>query len=96
MQSWWKDRKKDLPIEKFHGGSVSDMYDLLMEFENYIVGEQVIRCQHNLLGLPDAELSDIKTVYSSQPGAFQCKEYLGTHRDWKQIPMVNTAMAAKK
>lgn len=26
----------------------------------------------------------------------QCKEYLGTHRDWKQIPMVNTAMAAKK
>ena len=92
---------RGLPSRSFRSkdataGSVSDMYDLLMEFENYIVGEQVIRCQHNLLGLPDAELSDIKTVYSHSQALSQCKEYLGTHRDWKQIPMVNTAMAAKK
>ena len=85
-----------LPIENSTAGSVSDMYDLLMEFENYIVGEQVIRCQHNLLGLPDAELSDIQTVYSHSQALSQCKEYLGSHRDWKQIPMVNTAMAANK
>ena len=85
-----------LPIENSTAGIVNEIYDLLVEFENYIVGEQVIRCQHNLLGLPDAELSDIKTVYSHSQALSQCKEYLGTHRDWKQIPMVNTAMAAKK
>ena len=27
------------------------MYDLLVEFENYIVGEQIIRCEHCLFGL---------------------------------------------
>ena len=81
-----------LPIENSTAGSVSDMYDLLMEFENYIVGEQVIRCQHNLLGLPDAELSDIKTVYSHQPGAFPVQGISGhapgleTDSAWKILP----------
>lgn len=86
-----------LPIENSTAGSVSDMYDLLMEFENYIVGEQVIRCQHNLLGLGGGtKLEDIKTVYSHPQALSQCKEFLNTHREWKQIPMENTAMAAKK
>ena len=40
-----------LPIENSTAGSVNDMYDLLVEFENYIVGEQIIRCEHCLLGL---------------------------------------------
>ena len=85
-----------LPIENSTAGSVSDMYDLLMEFENYIVGEQVIRCQHNLLALPGTSLSDIQTVYSHSQALSQCKEYLNTHRNWKQIPLENTAMAARK
>ena len=53
-----------LPIENSTAGSVNDMYDLLVEFENYIVGEQIIRCEHKLLGLPGAQLSDIQRVYS--------------------------------
>ncbi len=32
-----------LPIENSTAGVVSEIYDLLVEFENYIVGEQVIR-----------------------------------------------------
>ena len=72
------------------------MYDLLVEFENYIVGEQIIRCEHCLLGLENAEISDIRTVYSHQQGLSQCKSFLQEHRDWKQIPLENTAMAAKK
>ena len=70
--------------------------DLLVEFENYIVGEQIIRCEHCLLGLENAEISDIRTVYSHQQGLSQCKSFLQEHRDWKQIPLENTAMAAKK
>lgn len=85
-----------LPIENSTAGSVNDMYDLLVEFENYIVGEQIIRCEHCLLGLPGATLSDIKTVYSHQQGLSQCKEFLEKHREWKQIPLENTAVAAKK
>lgn len=85
-----------LPIENSTAGSVNDMYDLLVEFENYIVGEQIIRCEHNLLGLPDAELSDIREVYSHPQALSQCKDFLRSHREWKQVPMENTAAAAKK
>ena len=53
-----------LPIENSSAGIVADNYDLLVNFENYIVGEQIVKCQHALLGLPGAKLSDIKTVYS--------------------------------
>ena len=35
-----------LPIENSTAGIVSEIYDLLAEFENYIVGEQIIRILH--------------------------------------------------
>lgn len=85
-----------LPIENSTAGSVSDMYDLLVEFENYIVGEQVIPVKHVLLGVPGASLSDIRTVYSHPQALAQCREYLEQHREWSQVPMGNTAVAAKK
>lgn len=85
-----------LPIENSTAGSVSDMYDLLVEFENYIVGEQIIRCRHVLLGVPGADLSDIRTVYSHPQALAQCRQYLDEHRNWKQVPLENTAVAAKK
>lgn len=85
-----------LPIENSTAGSVNDMYDLLVEFENYIVGEQIIKCEQTLLGLPGTELSDIKAVYSHPQGLMQCRRYLEGHRDWQQIPLENTAVAAKK
>ncbi|MDO5424504.1 MAG: prephenate dehydratase [Eubacteriales bacterium] len=85
-----------LPIENSTAGSVNDMYDLLVEFENYIVGEQVIRCQHVLLGVPGATLDDIHTVYSHPQALSQCRPYLEEHRGWKQVPLENTAVAAKK
>ena len=85
-----------LPIENSTAGIVNDNYDLLEEYDNYIVGEQILSIQHALLGTPDAELSDIKTVYSHPQGLMQCAKYLDEHRDWKQISLLNTAMAAQK
>ncbi len=32
-----------LPIENSTAGIVSEIYDLLVEFENYIVGEQILK-----------------------------------------------------
>lgn len=85
-----------LPIENSTAGSVNDMYDLLVEFENYIVGEQVIRCEHKLLGLPGTSLDKIERVYSHTQGLAQCRSFLEQRREWKQIPLENTAVAAKK
>ncbi len=85
-----------LPIENSTAGIVNDSYDLLEEYDNYIVGEQIISVQHALLGTPDAEISDIQTVYSHPQGLMQCKKYLEEHRDWRQIGVLNTAVAAQK
>ncbi len=85
-----------LPIENSSAGIVADNYDLLVNFENYIVGEQIVKCEHCLLGLPGTQLSDIRRVYSHQQALSQCEEYLDAHREWRLIPYDNTAGAAQK
>lgn len=85
-----------LPLENSTAGGVNDNYDLLTEYDNYIIGEQIIKAEHALLGTPDSNLDTIKKVYSHPQGLMQCKKYLEEHRDWEQIPVLNTAVSAKK
>ena len=85
-----------LPIENSSAGIVSENYDLMVEYDNCIVGEQIIQINHALLGLPDAELSDITDVYSHPQALMQCSVYLDKHSDWQRISLSNTAMAARK
>lgn len=84
-----------LPIENSTAGIVSEIYDLLVEFENYIVGEQIIEIKHCLLALPGTVKEDIKTVYSHPQSLMQCARYLQNY-DWQQISMKNNAFAAGK
>jgi len=85
-----------LPIENSTAGIVSEIYDLLVEFENYIVGEQIIRIEHCLLGLPGSRIEDIRRVYSHPQSLMQSARYLEQHSDWQQIGMKNNAFAAAK
>lgn len=85
-----------LPIENSSAGAVIDNYDLLMKYNNYIVGETFLTVNHALLGLPEASLKDIHTVFSHPQALMQCSEFLNANRDWKQISVANTAVAAKK
>ncbi len=85
-----------LPIENSTAGIVSEIYDLLVEFENYIVGEQIIRIEHCLLGLPGTDISQIRTVYSHPQSLMQSARFLSAHEDWKQVSLKNNAFAAEK
>ena len=85
-----------LPIENSSAGAVNEVYDLLMEFENYIVGEVFLPIDHTLAGLPGTKLSDIERVYSHPQALMQSAKFLDEHRDWQQISVANTAIAAKK
>lgn len=85
-----------LPIENSSAGAVNEMYDLLVEFENYIVGETILPVTHTLAGLPGTELADIQRVYSKAEALMQTSRFLDDHADWQQISVVNTAIAAKK
>lgn len=84
-----------LPIENSTAGIISEVYDLLVEFENYIVGEQIIKIEHCLLGVPGSTIEDIRTVYSHPQSLMQSARFLSEH-DWKQISMQNNAFAAQK
>ena len=85
-----------LPIENSTAGPVIEMYDLLDEFENYIVSETILPVVHTLSGLPGAKLTDIKRVYSKTEALMQTSRFLDEHSDWQRISVVNTAIAAKK
>ena len=85
-----------LPIENSTAGIVSEIYDLLVEFENYIVGEQIIKIEHCLLGVPGTDIDQIRTVYSHPQSLMQSARYLNAHENWKQISMQNNAFAARK
>lgn len=85
-----------LPIENSSAGVVNEVYDLLMEFENYIVGEVFLPINHTLAALPGTKLSDIERVYSHPQALMQSAKFLDDHREWQQISVTNTAIAAKK
>lgn len=85
-----------LPIENSSAGAVNEVYDLLMEFENYIVGEVFLPIEHTLAGIPGTKLSEIERVYSHPQALMQSAKFLDEHREWQQISVGNTAIAAKK
>ena len=85
-----------LPIENSSAGIVNEVYDLLMEFENYIVGDIELPIDHTLAGLPGTTLQDIREVYSHPQALMQSAKFLDEHREWQQISVSNTAVAAKK
>lgn len=84
-----------LPVENSSSGSISLVYDLLKHHACHIVGEQLVRVEHCLLGIPGAKLEDIKTVYSHEQGFIQCPAFLSQHPDWAISPYFNTAIAAR-
>lgn len=94
-----KDGKADygvLPIENTSTGGITDIYDLLVEYDNYIVGEHVVKVQQALLGLPEAKLEDIKNVYSHPQALMQCSKFLSNHPNMNPIECISTSDSAKK
>lgn len=86
-----------LPIENSTEGIVTDIYDLLTEYQLYIVGEQGVRVQHVLLGLPGSFCGggSIPFILTRRHIA-QCKHYLEDHPSWKTVKTENTAASAKR
>ena len=85
-----------LPIENSTAGIVSEIYDLLVEFENYIVGEQVIKIEHCLLGVPGGSIEELETVFSHPQSLMQSAGFLKQYPQWKQVSLLNNAFAAQK
>jgi chorismate mutase / prephenate dehydratase len=85
-----------LPIENSSTGGISDIYDLLVEYDNYIVGEHVVKIQNALLGLEGATIEKLKTVYSHPQPLMQCAKFLEEHDYIEKKEYISTAASAKK
>ena len=83
-----------LPIENSTAGIVSDIYDLLVEYPHYIVGEQELPVEHVLMALPGAKAEEIRTVISHPQALAQSSVFVQQH-GFKTSTWGNTADAAR-
>ena len=84
-----------LPIENSSTGAISQVYDLIYKYGFYIVGEECIKINQNLIGVKGTTLDTIKEVYSHPQPIEQSTEFLKKHSDWKLIPFHSTSVSAK-
>ena len=83
-----------IPVENSLIGRIADIHHLLPDSGLHIVGEHFMPIRHQLLGLKDATLEDITSVYSQAPALAQCRSLL---RDRKLLAhsWYDTAGSAK-
>lgn len=84
-----------LPAENSSTGSITQIYDLLNRHEVYIVGEKLLKIQHNLMAKKGETIDGIRRVYSHPQGISQCSRFLKEYREWEKIAYTNTAKSAK-
>lgn len=83
-----------VPIESLVGGTVREVYDLLLEFELGIVGEVVVPVELCLAALPGERLEDVERVYSHVQALGQAERFL-RGRSWSLLTTYNTAGAGR-
>lgn len=83
-----------LPIENSSTGGITDIYDHMHEYDIYIVGEQIVRIEHALLGLPGSSIENIRKVYSHSQAIRQCSRFLESHSYMQAVPIASTAAGA--
>jgi chorismate mutase/prephenate dehydratase len=85
-----------LPVENTTAGSINEAYDLLAQTSLAVVGEEVLRVEHCLVGLPDASVEQIRRVYSHPQALAQCSVFLSGLEDCAVQSFTDTAMSVQK
>ena len=83
-----------LPFENSTAGIVTDVYDLLVEFENYIVDSFDVKISHCLSAVKGTTLETIKEVYSHPQALMQSSKFIDEY-GWNKVNCANTAIAAQ-
>lgn len=85
-----------VPIENSSTGGITEVYDLIRRYRCAVAGERCIPIEHHLLGLPGAQLEDIRRVYSHPQGFAQSRDFFNAHPAWEKIPYFSTSKSAEK
>ena len=92
-----RDGKADVgvvPVENTTAGTVSAVYDLLLDYDLSINRSYIKKISHCLAAVPGAAMSDIKSVCSHPHALPQCSAFIAEH-GFTAIEMANTAIAAQ-
>lgn len=84
-----------LPIENSYTGAITEVYDLLVKCNFYIVGEECIKIDQHLMGIAGTNLDNIEEIYSHPQGFAQSNGFLSRYDNVKLVPYRNTAISAK-
>jgi len=84
-----------LPIENSVAGEVGAVMDMMFSGPLFINRVYSLPVRHQLLGLPGADIKDIKTVISHPQALEQCSGYIRKH-GFEILDAANTSFAAKR
>ena len=84
------------PIENSLAGPVHRSFDLLVESPLTIVGEVIIRVEHNLIGPPGGRLEEVAIVESHPVALAQCEEFFSARPFLKRIATDDTAGSVRE
>jgi len=65
-----------VPIENSIEGSVTQVYDLFLEYDLKVCGEIVLKIIHCLIANPSVDLDSIKVIFSHPQALGQCRNFL--------------------
>ena len=85
-----------LPIENSSTGGITDVYDMLLDYDVTVVAEHVVKVEQALMGIKGTKLEDIRTVYSHPQGILQCSKFLEKHPQIVAKTFASTSGAARK
>ncbi len=83
-----------VPIENSLEGSITGVYDMLLESPLRVRGETELRITHCLIAHPGTRLDEVKRVYSHPQALGQCRSYL-KHMGFELVPTYDTAGSVK-
>jgi prephenate dehydratase len=84
------------PVENTLAGSVVRVYDLLLESNLSMVAETILQIEHQLIGIPGARFSDLRSVSSHPVALAQCEKFFLSHPGLKRVPTEDTAGSVRE
>ena len=83
-----------IPVENSLEGSVTQNYDLFLNYCLKVRGEEIVKVEHCLIANPGTKLADIKVVYSHPQALAQCRNFL-EELERELVPTYDTAGSVK-
>ncbi len=84
-----------VPVENTLYGRISDIHHILPESGLNIIAEYFLPIRMNLLGVPGAQIGDVRSVQSLSVALGQCRNFIREH-GFETINSVDTAGSARE